>query len=121
MDDGASAAVAQRWIDAWTAGRTSALFGVLAAGAPVESNLDPDGDFVEILAAYAAALDAVAVFSLAAIGNRVAIVYDCTVRHETFRLAEFLDIGDDSLIHAVRRVYDLSAVERLIPALLEAS
>jgi hypothetical protein len=121
MDDEASAAVAQRWIDAWTAGDTSALFGILAAGAPVESNLDPDGDFVEILTSYAAALDAATVFSLAAIGNRVAIVYDCTVRAETFRLAEFLDIGEDRLIHGVRRVYDLSAVHRLIPALLDES
>jgi hypothetical protein len=112
--------VARRWVDAWTGGRTRALFEVLAAGARFESNLDPDGDFVEVLTGYAAALEAVAVFSLTVIDDRVAIVYDCTARGEAFRLAEFLVIGDDQLIHEVRRVYDLSAVERLLPGLLDS-
>jgi hypothetical protein len=110
--------VARRWVDAWTGGRTNALFTLLAAGAHVESNLDPDGDFVEVLTGYAAGLDGIEVFSLTVIDERVAIVYDCTVRDETFRLAEFLVVADDGLIHEVRRVYDLSAVERLLPGLL---
>ena len=110
--------VANRWVDAWRSGRTSALFEVLAAGAHVEANLDPDGDFIEVLTSYAAALDGVEVFALTVIDERVAIVYDCTARGETFRLAEFLVVGDDGLIHEVRRVYDLSAVERLLPGLL---
>jgi hypothetical protein len=67
---------------------------------------------------YAAALESIEVFSLTVIDDRVAIVYDCTARGETFRLAEFLIVGDDELIHEVRRVYDLSAVERLLPGLL---
>jgi len=112
--------VANRWVDAWTSGRTSALFEVLAAGANVEANLDPDGDFVEVLTNYAAALESVAVFSLTVIDDRVAIVYDCVARGEPFRLAEFLVVGDDGLIHEVRRVYDLSAVERLMPGLLNS-
>jgi len=110
--------VAQRWVDAWTHGRTSALFELLAAGARFESNLDPDGDFIEVLSGYAAAVDTVEVFSLTVIDDRVAIVYDCTARGETFRLAEFLVV--DGLIHEVRRVYDLSAVERLLPGLLSS-
>jgi len=110
--------VGRRWVDAWTGGRTRALFDLLAAGARVESNLDPDGDFVEVLTEYAAALESVEVFSLTVIDDRVAIVYDCAARGETFRLAEFLVIGDDRLIREVRRVYDLSAVERLLPGLL---
>jgi len=112
--------VARRWVDAWTGGRTRTLFELLAAGAHFEANLDPDGDFVEVLTDYAAALEAVAVFSLTVIDDRVAIVYDCTARGEAFRLAEFLVIGDDQLIHEVRRVYDLSAVERLLPGLLDS-
>ena len=111
--------VTRRWVDAWTGGRTRALFGLLAAGADVEANLDPDGDFIEVLTNYAAALDSVAVFSLTVIDNRVAIVYDCTARGEPFRLAEFLLVGDDGLIREVRRVYDLSAVERLMPGILD--
>jgi hypothetical protein len=110
--------VARRWVDAWTSGRTNALFELLAAGAAFESNLDPDGDFVEVLGSYAAALEGIEVFSLTVIDDRVAIVYDCTAGGETFRLAEFLVVGDDELIHEVRRVYDLSAVERLLPGLL---
>jgi len=110
--------VARRWVDAWTSGRTSVLFELLAAGANVESNLDPDGDFVEVMGNYAAALESIEVFSLTVIDDRVAIVYDCTARGETFRLAEFLIVGDDELIREVRRVYDLSAVERLLPGLL---
>ncbi len=109
--------VASRWVDAWTGGRTRALFELLAAGAQFESNLDPDGDFIEVLTGYATALDGVEVFSLTVIDNRVAIVYDCTAGGEAFRLAEFLVVGDE-LIHEVRRVYDLSAVERLLPGLL---
>jgi hypothetical protein len=112
--------VARRWVDAWTGGRTRTLFELLAAGAHVEANLDPDGDFVEVLTGYATALEAVAVFSLTVIDDRVAIVYDCTARGEAFRLAEFLVVGEDQLIHEVRRVYDLSAVERLLPGLLDS-
>jgi hypothetical protein len=119
MED--ATAVAHRWIDAWRAGDNAKLFTVLAAAAPVESNLDPDGDFIEILRSYASGLDGVEIFSLTAIGPRAAIVYDCTKSGETFRLAEFLEIGDDGLVHGVRRVYDLSAVERLMPDLLTAS
>src|SRR5438552_19172459 len=87
--------VARRWVDAWTSGRTSALFELLAAGANVEANLDPDGDFVEVLTTYAATLESVAVFSLTVIDDRVAIVYDCVARAEPFRLAELLVVRDD--------------------------
>jgi hypothetical protein len=110
--------VAARWVAAWTTGRTSALFTLLAAGARVESNLDPDGDFIEKLTGFAAALTSAAVFSRTVIDQRVAIVYDCAVDAEQFRLAEFLVVSDAGLITEVRRVYDLYAVERLMPALL---
>jgi hypothetical protein len=109
--------VAERWIAAWTRGDTSALFRLLAAGAPVESNLDPDGDFIEILTDFAAALDRVEVASQVEVEGRVALVYDCTVRGETFRLAEFLDLRD-GLITEVRRVYDLASIARLMPDLV---
>jgi len=110
--------VAGRWVAAWTAGRTSDLFRLLAAGPVIESNLDPDGDFIEILTGYAAALDSVTVFSQTMIDRRVALVYDCALGAETFRLAEFLVVDPRGLIREVRRVYDLYAVERLIPSLL---
>ena len=110
--------VAERWVAAWTTGRTSDLFRLLAASPAIESNLDPDGDFIEILTGYAAALDSITVFSRTVIDRRVALVYDCALSGETFRLAEFLVVDGSGLIREVRRVYDLYAVERLIPGLL---
>jgi hypothetical protein len=116
--DELAADVARRWVAAWSAGDTGALFRLLAAGAAVESNLDPDGDFIEILTDFAAALEQVSVVSQTVIAGRVALVYDCTARGERFRLAEFLEVGDDGLVREVRRVYDLAAVERLMPGLV---
>ncbi|WP_432827948.1 hypothetical protein [Dactylosporangium sp. CA-092794] len=110
--------VAGRWVAAWTTGRTTDLFRLLAAAPAIESNLDPDGDFIEILTDYAAALDSITVFSQTVIDRRVAIVYDCALGEETFRLAEFLTVDPAGLVTEVRRVYDLDAVERLLPHLL---
>src|SRR5689334_21561592 len=118
MDESDVTEVADGWVRAWTEGRTSALFQVLAADAGIESNLDPDGDFIEILTDFAAALDGVSVASRTAIDGRVAIVFDCTARGERFRLAEFLLVDDAGLVREARRVYDLSAIERLMPDLL---
>ena len=110
--------VAGRWVAAWTTGRTTELFRLLAAAPEIESNLDPDGDFIELLTAYAATLESITVFSQTVIDRRVALVYDCTLSGETFRLAEFLHVDAAGLITEVRRVYDLDAVERLMPHLI---
>jgi hypothetical protein len=110
--------VTGRWVAAWTAGRTTDLFRLLAAAPVIESNLDPDGDFIEILTDYAVALDSVAIFSQTVIDRRAALIYECSLGGETFRLAEFLVVNDAGLITEVRRVYDLGAVERLMPGLL---
>ncbi|MFI5909052.1 hypothetical protein [Dactylosporangium sp. NPDC051541] len=110
--------VAARWVRAWTTGRTTDLFKLLAAAPVIETNLDPDGDFIELLTDYAAALESIAVFSQTVLDRRVAIVYDCTLAGETFRLAEFLTVNAAGLVVEVRRVYDLNAVERLMPQLL---
>ncbi|MGI5244072.1 hypothetical protein [Dactylosporangium sp. CA-139066] len=110
--------VAGRWVAAWTTGRTAELFRLLAAAPAIESNLDPDGDFIELLTAYAAALDSISVFSQTVLDRRAALVYDCALGGETFRLAEFLTVSDAGLVTEIRRVYDLDAVERLMPHLL---
>jgi hypothetical protein len=120
--DNAVQDVAGRWVAAWTTGRTTELFRLLAAAPAIESNLDPDGDFIELLTAYAETLESITVFSQTVIDRRVALVYDCTLSGETFRLAEFLTVDEAGLVTEVRRVYDLDAVERLMPHLiLEAS
>ncbi|WP_432987938.1 hypothetical protein [Dactylosporangium sp. CA-233914] len=110
--------VVGRWVAAWTNGRTADLFKLLAAAPGIETNLDPDGDFIELLTAYAAALDTIAVFSQTILGGRAALIYDCTLNGETFRLAEFLTINEAGLVTQIRRVYDLDAVQRLMPHLL---
>jgi hypothetical protein len=110
--------VAGRWVAAWTTGRTASLFRLLAAAPAIESNLDPDGDFIELLTAYAAALDSISVFSQTVLDRRAALVYDCRLGAEVFRLAEFLVVSSVGLITEIRRVYDLDAIERLMPHLL---
>lgn len=110
--------VTDRWVAAWTTGRTTDLFKLMAAAPQIETNLDPDGDFVELLTDYAAALDSVRVFARTVLDGRVALVYDCTLAGETFRLAEFLTVSEAGLVTEIRRVYDLNAIERLMPHLL---
>ncbi|MEU7872345.1 hypothetical protein [Dactylosporangium sp. NPDC049140] len=110
--------VAARWVTAWTTGRTTDIFRLLAAAPAIETNLDPDGDFIELLTDYAAALDSVTVFSQTVLDRRAALVYDCALSGETFRLAEFLTVNEAGLVTEIRRVYDLSAIERLMPHLL---
>ena len=113
--------VARRWVGAWAAGNRRALFDLLAAGATIESNLDPDGDFVDILDEFVAAIDGVTVVTenvvpLGADAGRVALVYDCAAVPGTVRVAEFLEVRG-GLVHGVRRVYDLVAALRLLPHL----
>lgn len=113
--------VSRLWIGAWATGNRRALFDLLAAGANVESNLDPDGDFVEILHEFLAAIRGVTVVSenvvpIGAGTGRVALVYDCAAPTGTVRVAEFLEVRG-GLVHEVRRVYDLVAVLRLLPHL----
>ena len=115
MEQTKAAEVAQRWVDAWTHGRTSSLFRLLAASPVIESNLDPEGDFIEIMSEFRAALDDVSVASQLVIDGRVSLVYDCVARGERFRLAEFLQVDDTGLVREVRRVYDLTATARLLP------
>jgi hypothetical protein len=114
-----TADVATRWVAAWTMGRTSSLFRLLAANATIESNLDPDGDFVEILTDFVDAVEEIAVFSQVVSAGRALLLYDCEVAGERFRLAEALEVDTDGLIREVRRVYDLAAVDRLLPGLID--
>jgi len=111
--------VAARWVAAWTTGRTSTLFRLLAADAAIESNLDPDGDFIEILTDFVDAVESISVPSRVVMPGRAMLVYDCVVAGETFRLAETLVVDADGLVREVRRVYDLTAVDRLLPGLLQ--
>jgi hypothetical protein len=113
-----TAEVAARWAAAWPAGRTSTLFRLLAANAAIESNLDPDGDFIEIMTDFVGAVASISVASQVIQPGRAILVYDCVAAGETFRLAETLTVDADGLVREVRRVYDLTAVGRLLPGLV---
>jgi hypothetical protein len=114
-----TAEVAARWAAAWTTGRRSSLFRLLAANAAIESNLDPDGDFIEILTDFVDAVESISPPSQVIQPGRAILVYDCVAAGETFRLAETLVVDADGLVREVRRVYDLTAVSRLLPGLVE--
>src|SRR5688500_2360400 len=58
-----AAGVARRWAAAWSGRDLGGLFTLMAAGIAIESNLDPDGDFVEVMCDLAAAVDRVDVVS----------------------------------------------------------
>jgi hypothetical protein len=110
----ATAEVARQWTAAWTARDLDALFELMAAGIAIESNLDPDGDFVEVMCDLAAAVDRIDVVSeVVAPDGQVALIYDCAGPAGTVRIAEFLEIRD-GLVTSVRRVYDVVAAQRAL-------
>jgi hypothetical protein len=108
------ASVARRWAAAWSSRDLGALFQLMAAGIAIESNLDPDGDFVEVMCDLAAAVDRIDVVSeVVAPDGQVALIYDCAGPAGTVRIAEFLDVRD-GLVTSVRRVYDVVAAQRAL-------
>jgi hypothetical protein len=109
-----SASVARRWAAAWSSRDLGALFQLMAAGVAIESNLDPDGDFVEVMCDLAAAVDRVDVVSeVVAPDGQVALIYDCAGPAGTVRIAEFLGVRE-GLVTSVRRVYDVVAAQRAL-------
>jgi hypothetical protein len=116
-----TASAAHRWVSAWAAGDLEAVHALLAKNARIEHNLGGDADRSALLAhlrELAAALSRVPVLSMTTTGRRAAILYDCQLREhpESIRLAEFLDIDDEHIVE-IRRVYDLTAVDRFLPQL----
>lgn len=120
------ARLARRWIEAWSTGDQEAARSLLAGDVATESNLSQHADDQHLLATLwvlAAAAAKVEVLSLTAAPGRVALLYDCHLRSgHAIRLAEFLEISDglgavEEQITSIRRVYDLTAVDRYLPDL----
>ena len=112
--DAVSAEVARCWVAAWTRRDLSAMFRLMAAGLEITSNLDPDGDFVEIACDLATAVDSVDVVSETLLPDgRVALVYACTAGPDTVRVDELLDI-QAGLVTGIRRTYDVAAAQRVL-------
>lgn len=116
-----TASVAHRWVDAWVSGDLDAINALLSADVAIEHNLGVPAEravLLETVRVLSAALAEVPVLSLTATGRRAALLYDCQVRQPAggFRLAEFLDIDAERIV-AIRRVYDLTAVDHFLPDL----
>lgn len=114
--------VARRWVDAWTRGDVDELGSMLAEKATIECNLGWPPDRTALMTTVsrlAAALDSTMILSLTATDNRAAVLSDCRIIDPSggIRIAEFLDLDADT-VTGVRRVFDLTAVERLLPGLL---
>ncbi|MBT8228229.1 MAG: nuclear transport factor 2 family protein [Dactylosporangium sp.] len=119
-----TASVAHRWVEAWTSGDRDRVDAILGDRVTIEHNLGLPVERVVLLdtiQALATALGEAEVLSLTATDSRAALLYDCHVRQPAggpgdIRLAEFLDL-DGERIAGIRRIYDLTAVDRLLPGL----
>lgn len=113
--------VARDWVEAWSRGNLDRVRALLADDVVVECNLGWPGErtaLVDSLHRLAGELAKVDLLSLTAAADRAALLYDCRTRQPagSIRLAEFLDVNDTH-ITGVRRVYDLTAIDALIPDL----
>ena len=116
-----TAAVAQRWIEAWTSGDLDTVRRLIAEHVTIEGNLGSPADLptlLETIRVLAAASVEVPVLSMTTTERRAALLYECKLGQDAgaIRFAEFLDV-DDEQISGIRRVFDLTAVDRLLPTL----
>ena len=116
-----AATVARRWVDAWTSGDRPAADTMLAGAVGIECNLGWSAEratFLDVMGQLAAAIDDAVVLSLTTTDRRAALLYECRLLDAagSIRMAEFLDL-DGERVTGVRRVYDLTAVDQLLPGL----
>lgn len=69
------------------------------------------------LGRFADHLDAVSLVTETCAAGRAVLMYDCLVGNhvDPVRVVDFLEIGDDGVIHRIRRVYDVVALRRVLP------
>jgi hypothetical protein len=108
---------AQSWINR----DPRAVRRVIAGDAEIEWNLGvevDDEELVQTLDRIAAFADEVAVVSTTCADDRAALVYDCTAPFGAVRVAEFVTVTDGA-IGEIRQVYDVVALRRYFPGLLD--
>jgi len=109
------------YAESWIAGDRNAVRYLLAPDAEIEWNLGPaidDEELVETLTRMAEFADGVTVVSKACNDNGAALVYDCAAPFGTARMVEFLAVGNGR-ITGVRQVYDVVAINRFFPGLVD--
>jgi hypothetical protein len=111
----------QFYADAWIGGDRAAVRRMISPEADIEWNLeDPvdDEELVQTLHRIAMFADSVTVVSQTVNDERAALIYDCAAPFGTTRIAEFLTV-DHGRIAEIRQVYDLVALRRFFPGLME--
>jgi hypothetical protein len=108
---------AQSWINC----DPGAVRRIIAPDAEIEWNLGTpvdDEELVQTLDRIAAFADAVTIVSTSCTGDRAALVYDCAAPFGEVRIAEFVTVAD-SAVSEIRQVYDVVALRRYFPGLLD--
>lgn len=105
----------------WMTRDRTAVRRLIAPDAEIEWNLGvpvDDEEMVQTLHRIAAFADSITIKSTACNGDRASLVYDCTAPFGTVRIAEFLEVTDGRIAE-VRQVYDVVALRRYFPGLLD--
>ncbi|GAA1783302.1 hypothetical protein GCM10009682_01640 [Luedemannella flava] len=113
--------MAHGYVEAWTHGDRARALDLIGPGATVEWNLALPADvptLVDALTRLAAASTAVRLTGETYTADRAALVYDCTAPGGTVRTIEFLAVADGR-IREIRQVYDVTALRRLLPGVLD--
>ena len=108
---------AQSWINR----DPRAVRRVIAGDAEIEWNLDvpvDDEELVQTLDRIAAFADSVTLVSAVCTGDRASLVHDCAAPFGTVRVAEFVTVADGA-VSGIRQVYDVVALRRYFPGLLD--
>ena len=108
---------AQSWINC----DPRAARRVIAGDAEIEWNLGvpvDDEELVQTLDRIAAFADAVTIAVTTCVDDRAALLYDCAAPFGTVRIAEFVTVTD-GLVSEIRQVYDVAALRRYFPGLLD--
>ena len=116
-----TAEVAAFYAQSWINCDPRAARRVIAGDAEIEWNLDvpvDDEELVQTLDRIAAFADSVTVVSATCVGDRAALVYDCVAPFGTVRVAEFVTVAD-GVLSGIRQVYDVVALRRYFPGLLD--
>jgi ketosteroid isomerase-like protein len=120
ITDTVSKDVAHRYLNAWTSGDIETVRRLLADDVSVESNVSGPGSpvrFLDTLGQLAGHLVKVSMVTETYDAGRAVLMYDCLVQEPVgaIRMVDFLDI-DDGRVQRIRRVYDVVALRRLLPA-----
>lgn len=113
--------VVRFYTEAWTHHDLPGVRQIIAPDAEIEWNMDApvdDEQVVQVLDRIATRSGTINLVSEAYSGDRAVLLYDCAAAFGTARIAEFL-LVDGGRIAEMRQVYDLAAIRRYFPDLLD--